>query len=93
MSVQDSKFEVYIVGYQDMGYVEKRYAEISLTREGFNLCQNIEKADFILAEEPYKVCDDYFRSKDYADVNCIEIVDNIYDLLKLREHYEFRGVI
>ena len=91
MSIQDDKFEVYVVGYaQDMDFINKKYTEAILSQANFNLCENIECADFILLLNEYNNTNDAIFSKNYAKVDCIEIAETLYDLLRLRDEAQFR---
>ena len=91
MSIQDGKFEVYVVGYvQDMDFINKKYIEASLSQANFNLCESIECADFILLLNEYNNTNDAMFSKDYAKIDYIEIAETLYDLLRLRDEAQFR---
>lgn len=93
MSIQDNKFEVYVCGYnRDADFINKKYIEATLEMHSFNLCESIEIADFILNLNEFSNTNDAIFSIDYAKVNCIEVAENLYDLLRLRDEAEFRGI-
>lgn len=92
MSIQDNKFEIYCIGHSDMDYINKNYVKNILSGNNFNLCESIEQADFILNTGEFLDTYDYIFSLEYADRDCIEIAENLEDLLKLRDEYEFRGI-
>ena len=91
MSVENSKFEVYVVGYSDnMSYINKKYIKDILEKNNFSLCESIEIADFILSLNEWNNTNDFMSSKDYAIINYIDIAESLEDLLSLRDYYQFR---
>ena len=92
MTIQDSKYEIYVVGYFSLDYPSKTYYKRELELNNFNLTENIENADFILLEKNLETFDDAIFSKEYSDINCVEIAEDIGELLKLRDEYEMRAI-
>ena len=91
MSVENSKFEVYVVGYSDnMSYINKKYVKDVLEKNNFSLCESIEIADFILSLNEWNNTNDFIFSKDYSVINYIDIAESLDDLLSLRDYYQFR---
>lgn len=91
MSFQDGKYEVYVIGYsKDMDYVNKTYVEKVLNAHGFNLCKNIEGADFILDTGEHSGTMDSVNSLEYAKRDYIEVAESLGDLLYLRALEEDR---
>ena len=91
MSIQDGKFEVYVVGCaQDLDYIDKKFTEAVLDIHDFNLCESIECADFILLLNEYNSTNNAIFSKEYSDLNNIEIAETLYDLHRLRDKAQFR---
>ena len=90
MTIQDNKFEVYVIGHSNMDYINKNYIKNILSEHNFNLCENIESADFILDTKEFSDTHDSVFSLEYAERDCIEVAETIYDLLRLRDEAEFR---
>lgn len=91
MSIENSKFEVYVVGYSnDMSYINKKYIKDILEKNNFSLCESIEIADFILSLKEWNNTNDFIFSKDYSVINYIDIAESLDDLLSLRDYYQFR---
>lgn len=91
MSIQDARYEVYIVGHSDMDYINKNYIKNILSEHNFNLCESIENADFILDTKEFSDTNDSVFSLEYAERDCIEVAETLYDLLRFRDDYEKRG--
>ena len=89
MSTQDSKFEVYVVGYSKMDIVNSNYTEAIVQGNDFNICESIEIADFIYIPNEYSETLDAKFSKDYAKTDCIEVAESLDDLLKYRDEVLF----
>ena len=90
MSIQDNKFEIYVVGHNDMDYINKNYIKNILSEHNFNLCESIEHADFILDTKEFSDTHDSVFSLEYAEKDCIEVAETLYDLLRLRDESLFR---
>lgn len=90
MSIQDNKFEIYCIGHSDMDYINKSYIKNILSEHNFNLCESIEHADFILDTKEFSNTHDSVFSLEYAERDCIEVAETLYDLLRLRDEAEFR---
>lgn len=91
MSIQDNKFEIYCIGHSDMDYINKNYIKNILSEHNFNLCESIEHADFILDTKEFSDTYDSVFSLEYAERDCIEVAETLYDLLRLRDDCEKRG--
>lgn len=90
MSIQDGKFEVYIIGYNNSDYINKNYIKNILSENNFNLCESISQADFILDTKEFSDTHDSVFSLEYAERDYIEVAETLYDLLRLRDEAEFR---
>ena len=90
MSIQDNKFEIYVIGHSDMDYINKNYIKNILNAHNFNLCEYIVDADFILDTKEFSDTHDSIFSLEYAERDCIEVAETLYDLLRLRDEAEFR---
>lgn len=90
MSIQDGKFEVYIIGYNNSDYINKNYIKNILSENNFNLCESISQADFILDTKEFSDTHDSVFSLEYAKKDYIEVAETLYDLLRLRDEAEFR---
>lgn len=90
MSIQDNKFEVYYIGQKEMDYINKNYIKNILSEHNFNLCESIENADFILDTKEFSDTYDSVFSLEYAERDCIEVAETLYDLLRLRDESLFR---
>jgi hypothetical protein len=90
MSIQDDKFEIYCIGYKNSDYINKNYIKNILSEHNFNLCESIENADFILDTKEFSDTYDSVFSLEYAERDCIEVAETLYDLLRLRDEAEFR---
>lgn len=93
MSMQDGKYEVYVVGYSEMDIVNKHYTEAILEHSDFNICESIEIADFIFMPNEYSDTNDAKFSRDYSETDCIEIAESLNELCMLRDDYESRGIV
>lgn len=89
MTVEDGKYEVYVIGYNTSDYINKNYIEEILSENNFNLCKNIEYADFILDTKDFLNTPDSAFALEYAEINYVEVAETIYDLLRFRENSEF----
>lgn len=92
MTIQDGCYEVYIIGYSYMDYVNKNYVKNILNENNFNLCESIEHVDFILNTGEFLDTHDYIFSLEYAERDNVEVCESLDDLLRLRDEYEFRGI-
>ena len=90
MSIQDGKFEVYVIGYNDSDYINKNYIKNILSEHNFNLCESIESADFILDTKEFNNTHDSIFSLEYAERDHIEVAETLYDLLRFRDEAQFR---
>jgi len=88
MSVHDAKYEIYIVGYDNMNYINKMYIENILQENNFNITKILSKSDFIYYTEEVKNTADYVNAKDYSNIDCIEMTNDLDELLILRDSYE-----
>jgi hypothetical protein len=91
MSIQDGKFEVYYIGLEE-NYINTNYIKDILEKNNFNMCKNIENADFILDTEEFLNSADWIKAMDYAKIDYIDVAKNLDDLLRLRDEYQFREI-
>ena len=90
MSINDGKFEVYVVGYDESDFVSKNYISKILLENNFNLTNMIENADFILLLEEYRNTLEAGIALQYSEMDKIEIAESLEDLLRYRDEAQFR---
>ena len=90
MTIENGKFEIYVPGLSQVDFVSKNYVEAVLEQANFGIADSILDADFILMLNEFADTFDYIQTKPILESLDVEFAENLYDLHRLRDDYEFR---